>query len=129
MATRLPRLAALVLVASLSLGFAACGGGGDGADGKDPAPGAIGNADDGKAPAAEVALKPTTFEPADVTIKAGESVRWTWGGGVQHDVTGDGFKSKLQAKGQFDHTFDTAGTYEYKCEVHPTTMKGTITVQ
>jgi plastocyanin len=123
---RLPRFAALLLVASLALGFAACG---DGDDSGDPEPGAIGQADDGKPAAAVVELKPTTFEPADVTVKVGESVRWKWGGGVQHDVVGDGFKSKLQSKGQFDHTFDEAGTFDYKCEVHPTTMKGTITVE
>ena len=129
MRDRLPRLAALLLVASLSLGFAACGGGGDGDDGDDPAPGAIGNADDGKPAAASVDLKPTTFEPAKVTVKVGESVRWKWSGGVQHNVVGEDFKSKLQSKGQFAHPFDTAGTSDYKCEVHPTTMKGTVTVQ
>lgn len=129
MDVRLPRFAALLLVASLSLGFAACGGGGDGKDGTNPAPGATGAADDGKPAAATIVLKPATFEPADATIKVGESVRWKWGGGVQHNVVGEGFQSKLQSKGQYDRTFDTAGTFPYKCEVHPTTMKGTITVQ
>ncbi|HUP84740.1 MAG TPA: plastocyanin/azurin family copper-binding protein [Acidimicrobiales bacterium] len=83
----------------------------------------------GTGAAATVNLKPTTFDPADVAVKVGETVRWKWGGGVQHDVTGDGFESNLQSKGEFDHTFDTAGTFDYKCEVHPTTMKGTVTVE
>ena len=125
MRRRSSRPATLLLVASLSLGFAACGSD----DANDPEPGAVGQADDGKPAAATVELKPTTFEPAEVTVKVGESVRWTWSGGVQHDVEGDDFKSKLQSKGQFDHTFDEAGTFEYKCNVHPTTMKGTITVE
>ena len=49
-------------------------------------------------------------------MKVGETVRWKWGGGVQHDVEGDGFKSKLQSKGQFDHTFDEAG--DVRVQVH-----------
>jgi plastocyanin len=77
---------------------------------------------------ATIVLAPATFKPSEVTIKPGESVLWKWGGGVQHDVKGDGFESKLQAKGTFQHTFDTAGSYPFKCEVHPTTMKGTVTV-
>jgi plastocyanin len=28
----------------------------------------------------------------------------------------------------FDHTFATVGSFPYHCEVHPTSMKGTITV-
>lgn len=76
-----------------------------------------------------MSLEPTTFEPAKVTIQVGERVVWKWKGGVQHDVHGgDEFKSKLQSKGEFTHTFDKAGTFEYLCDVHPTTMKGTVEV-
>lgn len=78
--------------------------------------------------AATIDLGPTTFEPADATVAVGETVLWKWGGGVQHDVEGEGFKSEMQKEGTFSHTFDEAGTFEYKCNVHPTTMKGTITV-
>ena len=116
-------LVSVLLVASL--GLAACS---DSDDNNDPEPGAVGGGS-GEPAAATVELKPTTFEPADVTVKVGETVRWKWGGGVQHDVEGDGFKSKLQSKGEFDHTFEEAGTFEYKCNVHPTTMKGTVTVE
>ena len=38
---------------------------------------------------ATVEMKPTTFEPDEVTIKVGETVAWKWGAGVQHDVEGD----------------------------------------
>ena len=113
-------LPAVLLVASL--GLAACSD--PDADAGDAGPG-----DGGPPAAATVDLKPTTFEPDEVTVKVGETVRWKWGGGVQHDVEGEGFKSKLQSKGQFDHTFDEAGTFEFKCNVHPTTMTGTVTVE
>lgn len=74
-------------------------------------------------------MEPTTFEPDEVSIKAGDRVVWKWAGGVQHNVNGgDEFKSDLKSKGEFAHTFDTAGTYEYLCDVHPTTMKGTVEV-
>jgi plastocyanin len=112
-------LASLLLVASL--GLAACSDPDDGGGG--------GAADDGPPADATVDLKPTTFDPEEVTVKVGETVRWKWGGGVQHDVEGEGFKSKIQSKGQFDHTFEEAGSFEYVCNVHPTTMKGTVTVE
>ena len=116
-------LAALLLVATL--GLAACSD----PDANDPAPGALGDGDTGEPAAANVNLKPTTFDPEEVTVKVGETVRWKWGGGVQHDVEGDDFKSKVQSKGQFDHTFEEAGEFEFVCNVHPTTMKGKVTVE
>ena len=74
-------------------------------------------------------LEPTTFEPDKVSIKVDDRVLWKWASGVQHNVHGgDDFKSDLMSKGTFAHTFDTAGTYEYICDVHPTTMKGTVEV-
>lgn len=78
---------------------------------------------------ATVMLNPTTFEPDEVSVKVGDRVLWKWAGGVQHNVNGgDEFKSELQADGEFAHTFDKAGTFEYVCDVHPTTMKGTVEV-
>jgi len=117
--------AALLLVASL--GFAACGGGDDNSD--SGAASDSGASESGGGPAAAtIDLKAQTFEPAEATIKVGDTVEWKWEGGVQHNVKGDGFKSELQSKGEFTHTFDEAGTFEFNCDVHPATMKGSITV-
>ncbi|MDQ3106999.1 MAG: plastocyanin/azurin family copper-binding protein [Actinomycetota bacterium] len=113
--------AALLLLASL--GLAACGGGDDDGGGGD-----AGGSGGGTAAAATVDLKPTTFEPDEVTVKVGEAVTWKWGSGVQHNVKFDDFESELMSKGEFSHTFDEAGTFTYTCEVHPTTMKGTVEV-
>lgn len=128
-----PRLrrpfACLLLVVALASG--ACGGGDDAGDARDDSGGSEdhgGGHEDGEA-AATVKLKPAVFEPNKTTIKVGESVKWEWEGGVQHNVNGDGFKSELQKKGTFSHTFDEAGTFAYKCDVHPTTMKGTVVVE
>jgi plastocyanin len=118
-----------LLAAALLVG--ACGGGdsGGGGDAGDNGSATTTEAPSGGPVAATILLQPATFKPEDVKIKVGETVRWKWGGGVQHDVEGDGFESKLMAKGQFDHTFDTAGVFPFKCTVHPTTMKGTVTVE
>jgi plastocyanin len=123
-----PRRRPRILVTSLAVGalfLAACGG--DSEDGGSE--GSTATTEPSGAPvAATVVLQPATFKPAKVTIKPGETVRWKWAGGVQHDVEGDGFESEVMTKGQFEHTFDSAGEYPYKCNIHPTTMKGTVTV-
>ena len=113
-----PRRTLAALAALSVLALAGCGGGDDATAEPEPA---------GPPAAATVELEPVTFEPAKVSIEAGETVRWTWKGGVQHDVAGEGFKSKVMSKGSFSHTFEEPGTYDFKCNVHPT-MKGVVTV-
>jgi plastocyanin len=85
----------------------------------------------GATSAAQIVMKGFAFVPADVTIKAGESVTWTNEDSVTHDVTADdgGFQSGNMENGAtFTFTFDKAGSYPYYCALHPT-MTGTITVQ
>lgn len=118
-----------VALAVTSVGLGACGSGDeDGDDLGASASGADAPPGDHRAPAVVVDLKAAKFEPSSAAVKVGETVRWVWGGGVQHDVVGDGFESTLQSKGRFDHTFTEPGTFTYRCEVHPSTMRGTITV-
>jgi plastocyanin len=109
---RIPAVAALA--AALSL--AACGGGGSS------------RAQDTNVAVDTVVLKNLSFIPGTLTVKTGTTVTWKWQESVSHNVHGDTFKSDLQSKGTFEHTFDSAGEYPYKCDVHPT-MKGVITVQ
>jgi len=118
--SRRSTFSALLVAGSIAL--AACGGGDDGAGEETPEA-------SGPPAAATVNLRPVTFEPANVKIAAGETVEWKWSGGVQHDVEGEGFKSKVQSKGTFRHTFPEAGSFDFVCNVHPTTMKGTVTVE
>lgn len=80
------------------------------------------------AAAATVELKGVAFKPAAVSIKAGEAVAWHWDDGmIQHDVVFDGFRSKVQSEGTYEHTFPDAGSFEYHCSIHPQ-MKGTVEV-
>lgn len=74
---------------------------------------------------------PTTSE---VTINVGDTVTWTWADSIQHSVTSQSgpatFDSGIQTGvGQtFSFTFNEAGTYTYRCEVHPSSMTGTVNV-
>ena len=77
-----------------------------------------------------------TFNPSNLTISAGTSVRWinVTPGSVLHTVTPDGHTewsaANLSTEGAtFTHTFATPGTYAYYCEPHVGVgMTGTITV-
>jgi plastocyanin len=61
-----------------------------------------------------------SFGPASVTINVGDSIKWTVLEGT-HTVS-------LTPGGVFSRTFDQAGSYPYFCTIHPSTMKGTVTV-
>jgi plastocyanin len=155
----------LALVASAFV-FAACGGG------SEPAPAA-----DAAAPAATTTgtaayAAPTgtthevkmlinaagnyVFEPANLTIKSGDAVKFVAVSGFPHNVAFDGAALAADVKAQLDANFGTqraaelstpmymaanegatisfanipAGTYSFNCTPHlAMNMKGTITVQ
>ena len=91
---------------------------------------------------AEVSIVGTSFQPSTITVEAGDTVTWTTTQsiGQQHSVTsgkpGDADAGKvfdsglgLQNNGQsFPFTFNTPGTYDYFCQVHPTQMTGQVIV-
>lgn len=82
----------------------------------------------------DVDIKDVKFNPKDLTIKKGETVKWTNSDGFAHDVTKEGgpgpdFKSKtLESGDTFEQTFDTAGKIDYLCTIH-SGQTGTITVK
>ena len=74
-----------------------------------------------------------SFAPSTVTIKAGQSVTWSWVSGF-HSVVSDSTPKAFadspgQASGQYSATFATAGSYPYHCGVHGAMMSGTVVVQ
>jgi plastocyanin len=92
------------------------------------------------APAAQqtvnVSAADFSFQPATITINAGDTIVWTNTGAMPHTVTAsDGsFDSGLFGPGEtYSRTFDTAGTISYYCIPHGTPqgggMAGTIVVQ
>src|SRR3989304_5945902 len=73
------------------------------------------------------------------TVTAGDAVEWQWVASGGHTVTecaGDLetcpephlWDSGPMAGGAFSFTFDTPGTYAYRCQLHPSFMLGSITV-
>jgi plastocyanin len=132
-------LVLLIACMALALVAAGCGddddddsgnGGGGGATTEQPADGGGGGG-------AEVGMRNIQFDPADVTIKAGETVTWTNEEGVPHDVDKTGGPGPQFSSGPeggmmegdtFAQTFDEPGTYEYVCRVHAPGMAGTVEV-
>lgn len=81
----------------------------------------------------QVTLNAATFSPAEVTIDVGMTIRWVNGQAITHTITPDGHsewnKATVTDEGEtFEHTFNTAGEFDYLCEFHPPGMVGTITV-
>jgi plastocyanin len=77
---------------------------------------------------ASVAILDRSFSPTTVTIAPGGSVSWTNQSDRDHTVTGTGFDSgMLGGGGRFSHTFPSAGTFSYVCELH-SEMRASVTV-
>jgi plastocyanin len=70
------------------------------------------------------------FEPAQLTVKAGQTVTWTNRDDIPHTVVCAGkFRSKtMDTDGTFSFTFMSAGEYKYFCSLHPH-MTGVIKVE
>lgn len=91
--------------------------------------------------AAVVTLQYSSFEPAIVTIKAGQSVEWMWNDSpVPHDIYFRQFvapgrhavpytiHSVVQINGTWTQTFARPGIYKYICTVHAG-MHGEVIVE
>lgn len=79
----------------------------------------------------EVSIEGFAFQPAELTIAAGDSVRFTNTDGAPHDATADdgAFKTARLGTGNSDTiTLTEPGVYEYRCSIHPR-MRGVITVE
>jgi plastocyanin len=80
----------------------------------------------------EVFIQGMAFTPSTITVNAGTEIIWTNKGGVTHTVTRtsnpDPFDSGSISNNEiFRHTFSTAGTFSYKCTIHPS-MTGSVIV-
>jgi plastocyanin len=101
------RLAILVLAFTMLL--TACQSGGE--DRSERTPAAVGVHD--------VVARHLQFEPPAVQVAPGTTVTWHFeDGSVAHDVKADGFASRVQKSGTFQHRFDRPGTYSYRCTLH-----------
>jgi plastocyanin len=89
-------------------------------------------------PGASAPNNPKFYDPATANIKVGTTVTWTNNDATLHTVysgipgdtanSGKLFQSTYMAKGKtFEHKFDTAGSFDYYCTLHPF-MLGKIVV-
>ena len=72
-----------------------------------------------------------TFNPPQLTVKAGTTVTWTNDDDIPHTVTSKTlvFRSKaLDSDDKFSFTFTAPGSFDYFCSLHPM-MTGTIVVE
>jgi len=79
----------------------------------------------------EVLIDKNRYEPASVTVKAGDTVVWRNAEKrTSHDVAfDDGEKSeRMMPDDQYRRTFSTPGRYPYHCVPHPH-MKGEVVVE
>lgn len=138
------RIWGLSLTAIAIVIAAACGGGGSTDTTTTPPNNNPGNGNNNNNPNT-VTLVDSSFNPANITIKAGQTVTWQWTactdttggyyGGyacVTHQIAfddGSGVTSPKQDQGTFNRTFSGAGTFKYHCLIHGSYMSGQVVVQ
>ena len=67
--------------------------------------------------------------PSTLTIKKGDTVKFSWSGGPGHNVVGKGFKSgSPKAKGTYSRKFTSKGSFSVYCAPHSSIMRINITV-
>lgn len=77
----------------------------------------------------DVEIRDYKYIPQNLTVKVGQTVRWTNNDTVLHDVVGSGIESEYLQKGEtFTYTFEEEGTYQYICTIHPW-MEGEVIVE
>ena len=95
------------------------------------------------APLAAAAPKPVKvrvgnnfFNPEEVQIRKGGTLKFKWAGGVPHNVTSDdgpgkAFASKTTSEAgvNFTHAFRKSGLYSLHCTIHPDQMKLAVRVR
>jgi plastocyanin len=78
---------------------------------------------------ASVDISGFAFNPSSVEVAVGGTVTWKNSDSAGHTVTGSGWASGDLAQGAtYSNTFSTAGTFPYKCSVHPS-MTGEVVVK
>ncbi len=78
----------------------------------------------------EVDIRGFAFEPKTLDVQVGDTVRWTNADSAAHTVSAEEyvFESGSLAGGtSFSFTFKAAGTFGYRCDIHPS-MTGYVIV-
>ena len=68
----------------------------------------------------DVEIRDFKYVPQNLSVKVGQTVRWTNYDSARHDVVGSGIESEYLEKGDtFSYKFEKEGTYQYICTLHP----------
>ena len=120
--------------ASLTLGLAACGNGPPGTGSSSGGTCTAGTlVSSGTAQVKIDANDQLQFVPASDNAKVGQIVQWTNPGTVAHTITFDSSNascltdSQIAPGASWEVKFTQAGSYTYKCTIHPG-MNGSLTV-
>lgn len=91
--------------------------------------GAGGSGGSGAAAKVVIHIKNFAFDPAQASVKQGDTVEWVNDDSVPHSIKAAGFTSpSIPNGGTYTHTFTEApGDYSYACGIHPS-MTGVVTV-
>jgi plastocyanin len=122
----------LLLLAVLALAAAGCGSSSSDNSNSASTPAPAATTDTGTSASSggtvTIDMKNIAFNPKSVTVKVGQTVKWTNSDDAPHNVTGGPLKSKKFGKGgSFEFTPKKAETISYVCTVHPG-MDGKLTV-
>ena len=80
-------------------------------------------------PSAVILLRYGSFEPAHVTIHAGQAVEWQWQESpIVGNVTFADYASPTQVSGMWSRQFPLPGTYPYKDTLGAADATGVVTV-
>lgn len=76
-----------------------------------------------------VTIQNFAFSPGTLTVTQGTKVTWTNQDATTHKIKSDTFNSSDLNQGDtFTFTFNTKGTFDYSCAIHPS-MTGKIVVE
>jgi plastocyanin len=125
----------LILVAVAAVLAAGCAGGDEDKGEAAVAPAAASSTSrgsaSGDADTDDVRIADFAFVPRTVRAKVGQKVKWEHqDAGVTHTVAAldRAFRSgDLEEGEEFSHVFPAAGTFAYRCSIHPD-MRGTVKV-
>jgi len=126
-------IARVIFASTFLLSTIACGGGESSpllspSPMPQPAPPSGGTSSSVTIPVGAEALGNRAFNPGELTVAVGDTVTWVNTDTVSHTSTSNaaGWESGTIAPGrQFSFTFATAGSFPYRCRIHPG-MVGTV---
>ena len=126
-----PRWLAVALVAAVPSGFATGAGCSKNPNEPSPPPLANGTGTSVRIQGDAYAAGDAVFSPQSLTTTTGATVTWTNADSIAHSSVADAGQWKadnIAARGTFQFTFTTAGTYTYKCTIH-SGMTGAVIVR